>query len=301
MQTYNFWKNQSGEQINSAIDALPIAVLKPIFDEDGKQISKFMRTEVNGNVIDIPSDKYIVVQHRRAFEPIINGLTVSGVRDFSFCLWGDERRAKLSILTAEADDGAQGIRFGFMIKNSFDRSSCVSYGFKAEKKEESLRIVEKEHVLVWGLRLACMNGQVMRVPLKTCKYLTSELVVKIKNLFSQKSSIVHKGSDVEKQIQDMQFVTEGMLLLKNPIEAMIKDAKLVHLDGEGAKKLVEKYVGIRRRDWILDQFNKEGDYNLFGLFNSMTWIASHEEDMKTGSRERLLDCASMMLESELVA
>jgi hypothetical protein len=292
----NFWKLQPAEEINSAIESLPVASLNPIFDAEGKQIEGFRATKVGDEVIDVPTDKYFLKQHSECFRPIINGLTVSGVSDFKFCAWATNKRAELAILVGDASDG---VKFGFKATNSYDRSSSIRYGFTAKKKTSELQIVEREHILAWTYRQVCANGLVIKVPLKTCKYMDTETITKVKTLLTETRSIAHLGDQVDEKIQNIQFVTEAYLLLKNPIKLMIEDAQNVHLTGEDADKLVEKYVGHRRKQWILDQFNME-EQSLWGLTNAITYIASHDEGMKTPVREALIEKAGNLLTEELL-
>lgn len=292
----DFWKLEQAEQINKSIKTLPTAILKPIFDENGEPIEGFKATYVGDEVIDVPTYQYVLKQHEETFRPIITGLTVSGVKKFDFCLWSDKKKAKLAILIGEADDT---VKFGFTVANSFDRSSSINYGFKAKKSEQVLEIIQREHVLVWGFRQVCSNGLVIKVPLKTCKYMDTQLVTRVRELLVQKVSIIHKGKNVDQKIQDMQFITEAFLLLKNPISEMIKDAKLIYLEGTQAEQIIRKYVGKRRLEWYLQHFTQE-EQTLWGLYNSITYISSHDKNMRNGERESLLNRAANLLENELM-
>ena len=297
MNQTNFWKLQPAEEINSAIESLPVASLNPIFDAEGKQIEGFRATKVGDEVIDVPTDKYILRSHETCFRPIINALSVSGVSDFKFCAWATNKRAELAILIGNATDG---VRFGFKATNSYDRSSSIRYGFKAEKTTTELQIVQREHVLAWCWRQTCSNGLIVKVPLKTCKYMDTETITRVKTLLSETKSIAHLGDQVDQKIQNVQFLTEAYLLLKNPINLMIEDAQKVYVSGEQAKKLVEKYVGHRRKQWILDQFTIE-EQTLWGIVQAVTFIASHNEQMNTPVRESLIDKAGTLLTEELLA
>jgi hypothetical protein len=307
MRTYgmNYWQMRDGLTINAAIKDLPIAESKDVFWLQGNpqdqasmvHDAKHKAIVVNGKVVDIPSSRYVLTQHEKAFRPIIEGLTVSGVRDFNYMMWANERRANMAILVGEAEDG---VKYGFRVKNSFDRTTTINFSFEANQLQKSVEIVEKEHVLVWGIRQACTNGAIIRVPLKTCKYLDAELVTKVKNLMSQFRAITHIGN-VDSKLKDMQYIVEAFMLLKAPLNMMIIDAQNHKLDMDQAAKLVEKYVGRRRQDEILELFGRE-ERTLWGLVNSITFLASHSSGkLSMNMREGLVDKAGLLMEEELLA
>lgn len=297
MKQKSVYKLKEAELINPSLADLPKAELKPLAVE-GADTSAFKATVVKGKVIDCPTSKYRLIQHEQAFRPIIDGLTVSGVKDYAFTLWADEKRASLSIYIGESEDG---VRFGFNAKNSFDRSSAVHYGMKSEKVQEEVQIVEREHVLVWGHRKVCENGLVVKVPLKTTKYLDAITVKRVKELFSTSRSIRHMGDDIFSRIKSVQYLTEGILLLSKPIGMMIRDAQNIHLTQDEAKELLVRYEKRRRLDHYLELYGRE-EQTLWGLFNAITFFASHKEEGITHkAREKILMRAGDMLTAELLA
>lgn len=290
----NFFQLQEAEGINAAIGSLPIAETKPIM-VDGVVVPEYVATVVKGKVIDIPSAKYVLTQHEEAFRPVIEGLTVSGVANFKYTLWASNKRANMAVFVGEVD---KGVNYGFRVKNSFDRSSSIDYGFNAMQINQKVEVVEREHVLVWTYRQICKNGAIMKVPLKTCKYLDSVTVTKFKELLSVKKNIKHIG-EVSQKVNEMQYITEAFMLLRQPLNAMILDAQKISVTQEKAEALIEKYVGKRKMERYLELYGKE-EQTLWGLFNSLTYYASHNGVDTNRKREKLLQKASDLLEGELI-
>jgi len=304
--TYNeeHWKLQPAEQINFALDKLPKGEERDVFitttDENGKahgfKSDKYKAILVNNKLIDIPTQRYVLKQHVDAFRPIIEGLVVSGIKDFQFALWHTESRANLNIFVGEAEDG---VKFGFKCTNSFDRSLAIHFGAKATQLKKSIEVVEKEHVLVWGYREICANGMIAKIPLKTCKYLDAVEVTKIKELLRESGRIIHIGKDIDTKLDSMQYVVEAFILLKEPLNRMIIDAKKHPLSKDEARILIKKYVGKRRMDRYLELYDQE-EQSLWGLYNSITYLASHDDNLTTPLRERLLMDGANLLEAELM-
>ena len=184
-----FFTLNEATTINSEISKLPIAEIKDII-VSGKTVENRKAVVVNDEVIDISSSSYVLKQHEDTFRPIISGLTMSGIHDFKYSLYYTLSRARLNIYV----DEVSGVNFGFQCLNSFDRTSSINYGFRAYQKLESIKIVEKTHVLVWGFRKVCSNGMMLKIPLKTSKYLDSVVVTKIRELLSHTNRIIHTGN-----------------------------------------------------------------------------------------------------------
>jgi hypothetical protein len=293
---------KKSDTISAELQALPKAETYDVFarnmhSSEGEIIAVPGKKAivVNGEPVAVMSKRYALVQHEQAFRPIVDGLTMRGISDYQYSMWSDNGRASMAVYVGEAADG---VKFGFKASNSFDGSSAINFGFKAYQRQETLNIVEKEHVLVWTVRQVCMNGALVRVPLKTCKYLDVETTVKIKEYLSESARIRHVGKVADK-LQVIQYVTEAFCLLQGPLNMMIIDAQRMAVTPEKAREMVYKYVGLRVREQIVNQYYKDGDFSLWGLFNSVTFLASHGA-MEDDARERLLEKAATMLEAELM-
>jgi hypothetical protein len=291
------YKLEDSAGIDAAIKALPLAEERNVLYEGDAgyfPIPTRKAIVVDNHAVSIMSKPYKMVQHKEAFQPIVDGLKAKGVTDYQFTIWANDRRANMAIYVGESTDG---VKFGFRATNSFDGTEAINFGFEAIRKIVEHRIVEKEHVLVWTYRQVCSNGATIRVPLKTCKYLSAETVVKIKTLIGEHTKIIHYGQDIEKKLEAIQYVTEAFLLLKDPLDKMITDARDYHVDYENAKKLVKRYIGVRWLMKYIEQYQGE-EQSLWGLFNAMTYVASHA-DIADSRREGIMDKASAMLEAEL--
>lgn len=295
------WMRPASE-INPAIAAIPKADLWDIYarsPEDTETKNVRMRgVVVAGELVSVVSDRYKLVQHEQAFRPVIEGLTVAGVQDFTFNLHWNKANANLSIYYLEADDGSEGIRFGFRVHNSVDGKSSIRYGFDMEKLVSENVMVTDRFVTVWGVRQVCQNGLMMRVPLDWVDVVHQEERLKIESLIKEAKSIAHYG-EIEKKIKVMQYVTEAFVLLQKPIERILARSKLYEIENqEEARKLLKKYIGKRLSERILKKYDTE-EGTLFGLWNAATWIASHDEKIKERTRHNLIEDAGIMLEKEL--
>lgn len=296
-----YYEIKDASTLNADIQALPKVEILDVDAVDAKtgnriRAEHFRASVVNGKVIDVPTDEYTHVQHEEAFRPAIEGMAISGVHGFQYCLWNDERRANLSILVGQAADG---VNFGFKMTNSFDRTTTVRYSLDANTQEKHVEIVEKEHVLVWGFRQTCSNGMVIKVPLKVCKYMDAVEVTQFKTLMEKHVEIRHKG-EVGRKLKNMQYVVEAFIMLNNPVSRMIRDAQAKALTQEDAEELITRYVGKRIVNEVLEQFARE-EQTLWGLTNAVTYIGSHSDrNLSMARRDKLLDKAGTMMERELL-
>ncbi len=279
----------SAEQINQALNSLPIAEEVPVFygkDNYPEEIKDRKGILVGGQIVNIPSKKYVVVQHAEALRPIIDGLTVTGNHDFKFKLWADRKKANMKVFLGSLKDSESEIRFGFKVTNSFDGTSSLNFGFEGFKRTSTIELV--------GFRQVCSNGMIARVPLDHAEFTRPELVVRIKNLLKRSLKIVHIGKAQERLV-DAQAITEAFMLLKEPLQRIIDRAEDFDIkDRQIAEDFIVKYLGKRVLNKVLDQFTEE-QQTMWGLYNAATNIATHTE-MSNSRRDSMLRKASVMLE-----
>jgi hypothetical protein len=79
---------------------------------------------------------------------------------------------------------------------------------------------------------------------------------------------------------------------------MIKRSQDFKLDLERVKLLIQAHVGQRYAKRVLEQYGNENT-DLWGLYNAITYVASHDETLTPSSRELLIDNAADMLTVEL--
>lgn len=297
-QILNHWDMKDATEINQALDALPIAEklsMKALnSDATLQDVEDFRTIKVTmpsgkQHFVSCPSKKYYLVQHKDAFNPIKEGLTLAGCHDFKFIMTATPARASMQIYTVgQADDG---VYIGIQVSNSYNSSKALSYGFQLGKAKSYIEVV--------GYRQVCSNGMKMRVPLNQAEFIREEKKTELQILFKQYASIRHtKG--METRILAMQYITEALNLLREPINAMIRAGKEWNIDTEDKlTNLVKKHVGKRFQSKVLEQYQKE-DKTLWGLYNAMTFVASHDVEIKPRARETLVDKASNMLTTELV-
>lgn len=292
---------QSAELVNDVIGKLPVA--RPLklwssdFDAETSENVKpvenfkaiFVESEKESGIVNCPTQRYAIVSHEQAIHPIIDALVQSGVKDFEFNAQSTLSWANLNIFVGGA--GYDSVKLGFKIGNSFDSSSSVNYGFEATARSKSIVLV--------GFRTVCQNGMRIEVPLDQAELIKPELRVKITTLLSERTRVLHTKS-AESKIDAIRYVVEAMALLREPAELMIKKAKKWTInDTEHFKALIKLHVGNRFAKKVIHQYSKEPDESLWSLFNSLTFVASHDETLSTTARETLLDKASKMLSIEL--
>jgi len=256
--------------------------------ENPKQI---MGIVVRGHLVATTSRHYKLVQHKEAFEPIFKGLQNTGT-PYNFALFQTDTKAFLKVFVDEIKDNGEGIKLGFEARNSIDGRNAITYLMKSQKVERST-VIE-----VVGLRLACKNGMKVRVPLAEAEELKIEIktLEKIKELLTMASRIVHMGK-VEEKIKAVQYVVEAMTLLKEPVALIIEKAKKKPVGEVLAKKLIAKYIGKRMATDIEYRFKENEEPTLWGLYNAITFVASHGVTVPT--MNGLIEKSADLLEQEV--
>lgn len=278
---------KSYETIRADLATLPIAQEKEVI-VDGLTQERYKAIMVNNKVIDIPSKHYKLIQHEQAFEPILEGLAQRG-KPYKYALMCNSRKAWLNVYVGEGTDT---IRYGFSVSNSIDRSSSLKYGLKADGVKA--RVIE-----LVGYRQVCSNGMKIRVPLNQAEFVREEERLKIEELLHKKMIYRHTGN-VKQAISEVQYTVEAFLLLEQPLARIVAKAQTRKLTLAQARVLVEKYVGRRKRDKILAQYGNE-EQSLWGLYNAITWLASHRNITTPTKFNTEVDHAAVMLEQELKA
>ena len=290
----NYYRKQPAEQINLAIAALPTAEKTNLISVRGdnkdiyEDVPKFKAVRVkehNGDIsfVQVATPVYQLVQHEDAFRPIIEGMTLAGVSNFEFVLWNDAKQAQLQIYSTGT--GFDSVSIGFSVTNSFDGHSRIKYGIEMNAVHRYIEVV--------GYRQACSNGMIVRVPLAEAEFVRPEIMEKITVLLSDHKAITHTKT-AEEKVKKMQYIVEAVSLLREPVDSMVKAAKLQKIDTERLKEIIKLHIGQRYKARITEQFESE-DKDLWGLFNAITHVASHTEELKDTSRQTLLVKAADML------
>lgn len=277
---------QKAENSQEALNSIPTATVETI-RMNGKMNPKEIKAVIVGDrIVATVSKHYKLVQHRTAFQPILDGLHTTAT-DYNFALFVSDAKAYLKIFCDEVPDNGSGIRLGFDAINSLNGKSAIHYLFRSENVTKVVEVV--------GYRQVCSNGMKIRVPLEQAEFVRPEVREKVEALLTLSQKITHMGNPEEK-ISAVKYVVEAMSLLKEPVALIIKKAKDVKVGDEEAKKLIKKYIGKRLSGRILGQFDEE-EQTLWGLYNSITFVASH--GVKATTMNGLIDRSAEMLEQEL--
>jgi hypothetical protein len=164
----SFYSMRKAEEINTAIAELPRATEKAIHT-DSTAIERFKAIEVTDHkgrseIVQIPHKSYQVIQHDRAFRPIIEGLTQAGIHNYMFVMKSTHKRAEMQIYATGT--GYDTVSLGFSVLNSFDGSKALSYGFRVFGEQKTIELV--------GYRQVCSNGMKIRVPLENAEIVRPE-------------------------------------------------------------------------------------------------------------------------------
>jgi hypothetical protein len=294
------FENLPATELNSAIATLPVAVEKDVFVErDGiaQKESNFKAIVVGREVVNIPSKRYTIVQHKDAFKPIVEGLTIAGDEQqrehFRFSMWHSSRKAWLNLFVGDVvEKGFGKIEYGFRVLNSFDGTTAVKYNLISKHKGE-----DTTYVALVGYRQLCSNGMVIKVPITEADTVKEEMITlqgKIQQLANFDLSIMHT-SNADEKLGKIQFVVEALMLMKNPLKRFINKAKAWKIEDEAMlRRIVKAHIGERMKDRILQQYRAE-EQDLWGLFNAITYVASHEHELSDGTRNSLLDKSANLL------
>jgi hypothetical protein len=287
---------RKAEETKETLNSIPTASLQTITATSGGKIEnpKEMKAViVDKRIVASVSKNYRLVQHKDAFSPIFNGLHQT-VTPYEFSLFQTDTKAFLNVFVDEIGDNGSGIKLGFRIINSIDGRNAISYALSAKNIERQTTIE------LVGYRLVCQNGMKIRVPLDQAEFLKLEKNVteKITELIRMATRIVHMGTEqeIKQKMEAVQYVTEAVGLLKEPIELMISKAKKIKVDEEMMKSLIKTYVGKRMSGRILEQFAKEKQ-TIWGAFQAFTFVGSH--DCSVPTMNGLLEKAAIMLENEV--
>ena len=273
-------------ELQEALENIPLAQKRPIrmrnVDTRGMVGIVF-----DGKLVGVVSKHYKLVQHKRAFMPICKGLDNVGI-DYDFGLRiRPNGKAELDIIAGE--NVADTVRIGFRAINSIDGSSAIKYTFSSYKTTGYFELV--------GFREACKNGMVVQVPLEEAEFVKPVEKKKIEMLLNKNIRILHKGNTRQK-IHAIQYVVEAISIFRNPVARMIESAQNKLLSEQEAWKLILKYVGKRLSQRIYNNFKYADDLSLWGLYNSITNIATHEVSNTTANG--LYRNSAVLLREELV-
>lgn len=289
----------SGAFIENVMKQLPVATEFDLHIGDGTKLLKDKAIFVDGKELTTVGKGYQLVQHEAAFRPIIQGLDAANVRGWDFMAIASPKKVRLNIYVASANDGAKGIRFGFQIMNSFDGRSAIKFDMKGTKTIHELVQVNKRVVTLWGFRLACQNGMIVKVPLEYHDIVVPEVRTRVETLLKESARIVHNAK-AEDKLKMVGYVVEAFTLLQRPMERMIELGKSITIaDMDTAKELVKKYIGQKYLGQITNRWNLHEDRTLWGLYNAATHYASHQGAVR--SQIPLMEKSATMFEREIVA
>ena len=294
MEQQSRYQEQEGRSLSLALEQLPTAELYDLYALPPNTTENPMRITDKAiwcmnNHVGTVSPHYKLVQHRDAFMPILMALDNAGMMNYQFSTWAVPSQAFLAVTVLETN----GIRIGFRARSRIDGGHAISFGFKAVRTKVERQLIEKHYVTVWGVRQVCTNGMMMKIPLDSIKYFTSEQRRNVEILESEQRRIAHIG-DTTAKLRGIQAIVTGFLDLREPVAKMIVDANEFPITMAQAEEILKQYFGKRKITDIMVRWKENEEPNLWGLYNAATYLASHHP-MAESTREGLLVKAADML------
>jgi len=307
------------KELKEKLNELPIAKEKLVFWADQKDDGTVTHIEcpkhkaiINGTTGDVAalvSRNYTVIQHKDAFSAIVDAMVaVKADAKIDASIMEHKGKAWMTCVFKDilADDGAEGIELGFKVVNSFDRTSSLKYGGSQGKF--------KSHFEFFGLRLSCMNGMTLQVPIENWSTLevkdkkdakigdivgvTTREVVTHEQVATVKASIRHYGKNTETDIDAVRKAVLALPYVAKRLEEQIKAVQAISLTvDEAMVRLEELGFGERAIKLIMAQYLTE-EKSVWGLYNACTFYCSHTEKLAPLNVERILDRAKMLMSVE---
>lgn len=224
----------------------------------GEPAEKFKAVvnETTNGVEAIVSDKYLLIQHRQIFEPVVQAMKQFGIgikgtvtKDGGRCyadILFDDPRFKIDV--AEVRQKGDFINFGLRFFNSYDKTTS----FGAE---------------VFAQRLVCLNGMIGIVSIKSIREVHTgdkKMVIKsITKLFEALAQESVKFADIVDRARK-ELVTEQLL----------------------NELLVSWKLGEKHIKEILQRAQKLDELNGWSVYNLLTEYITHVMEVRESTKER---------------
>lgn len=238
------------------LDKLPVASLQPVFLGNEKvEAEKSRAVVVEGQPVAFVSNHYTLVNHKDAFLEALNTMEVPLNDSTELAVYGKNGYASMRVMFDELmiDDGAEGIRMGFEIKNSIDKSACLGVEMKRKQQYDGTGGT----VTFFGLRQICSNGMKIKVPIADASF---------------SGKVKHMGSNLLLKFQDLLNLARASIPM---VEDLIKKSMLENISKEDfAKKLGQMGFSDKNIKLILREFDDKK--TIWEAYNSITFIASHK-------------------------
>jgi hypothetical protein len=199
----------------------------------------------------IQSKDYRLVQHGEAFSPIVETLQMAGYKNAKTRIYEGNGKAVMTLLFPEIKvvpkDGNE-LMLGFMAKNSYNGSLAVS-------------------IEGYGFRGICSNGMILGKSL-----LGSFREIHMGRQHSTIRTSIHAF---------MEEIATRIPRVKTAIDMAIEE----ELTPELAKIVLEKVgFGTRRVEQFAEVYNQTQEPSRFGLYNAVTYFASHDATSEATAR-----------------
>ncbi len=260
------------DELENIITNLDTAETREVFIQDGKTTKiqpKFLAVwNINKSKCEaIMSDKYNLVQHQEAFNPILMGIRHLNTEVKGF-VRDEGKRVYVDLLfqddkfMIQPEDGHK-INLGLRVSNTYDGSGSI---------------IGK----AFAYRSICQNGMIFGKKLFACMYK------------------IHKGNT---QVDVFKDITIKIAEFGNELNIAITEAAKDYVEKEVIGEVLEKIgIGKRYREYILSKASELGKMNRWELYNLITNMASSKLIEKSEmTRETYLEKANTLLAEPIEA
>ena len=250
----------------------------------------------NGYVYDVVSNRYALIQHKDAFKPVLETLKTMGKNQVRAEFIQNKGRAWMSIVFPETtiNDGQDGIEMGIQMKNSYESGMSLQI-------TSTRSYYEGRFLTFFGYRRVCSNGMMVRVPwteinkgAKVDEIRKEYVTEKEVGLGSFSTRIWHSGSS-EKKMEQISRIVKTLTDCIPYIQTLVDKARQHHLEPEEASKMLEGIgLGKRMVEKVMKLYAND-EQSRFGLYNSVTYYASHNAKTPMQVETQLLQASRLLV------
>lgn len=269
---------------------------------------------IEGNPVSIVSNRYKLIQHYDAFQPILQGLETAGIKNIEVNMGARGAHAWMDVLVD--DDVVDSVRIGYRVQNSHDGKHALSYSFGAEKVEKFVEQVDKKasyeqglghqapkdvpkggyrYFEIVGYRQVCANGQKIRVPIAEAeagekgvgldKYSIGALVTDIWKedelreraviLAQSFTRIMHMGKP-EQKIEAQKQAAELIALFRDPVKRLVERARAKHLTQSELREVFDSRFSDKASIAMMNVLEcKRDEATAWDAYQAMTNYGTH--------------------------
>ncbi len=247
------------------------------------------------------SPGYVLKQHKEFFGAGIDAMRELSKGNVRAALWEYKSVAWMSIVFPELviDDGEAGIEAGFFFKNSFNKTTCLTYGGMQSKKEDMKieffgRCISDGTLMVMPISMSdleafvvmgAVSGQGDAVAVTKAKVKTEAMNCKVR----------HYGKNTDIKLEAVKMMLMRLPAVCQAMGQKVKSLKEISVSQQNAEALLGElgFADRVKKKIIQNYFDEETKW---GLYKSISRYASFEEKVSYQNMENVLNKAKRILE-----